>query len=277
MLADWLPDDWAQFQNALAGKNPQAPAVVSIEAADDGRAAIEAAVAANWRVAVVVARSTAFDSAFNRRICVVTAFRGVNWNIAAPKRQTLLLSVYDVLRRIGEPGEVEPLSADEQAVADLLPNGFDSETFAGYWPKPLPEINRKLVRLTWRTGCSWFAGEVPIHPTENRPLGTNEQAALFNDNFEPWLNYNNAKAIRGEWESQDWESRYSARSGQFVGRDTSGEQIKRFDLCEYGPEDYGEQPASLPHRHFNQRASGQLIFSWDEIENAYLSKRRFVS
>lgn len=277
MLVDWVDSDRQQFQAALAVENPQAPAVVGIECCDGGEWASGTAIAAGFRVAVVSVPSTAFDSAFNRRICAVAAYRGVNWNLAAPKRRTRLLSVYDVLRHVAEPGEIEPVSENEQAVIDALPNGFDSETFGSYWPIPLPEINRELIRLTWRVGCCWFAGQLPIHPTENRPLGANEQTALVRNSFSPWFDFNNEKALRGEWGAQDWESRYCARSGQFVGRNTPGEPLKRFDLGEYAPEHYGEQPASLPHKHFNQRSNGSLLFPWEEIENAYFQKRRFVS
>lgn len=205
------------------------------------------------------------------------------------------------------------LTPDEKHCVPNLPNGWNLNTLARYGYDGLSEHLKEkwdlrasempfslhcILRLNWlrpsptlHSSCCRF-----IHPDHNRPLTVGELSTIMGWDDIPlgphpwaqiakgiapsageWLANQAVAYLDNEWGSDDFESSYDPALSEWVGRDTTGEREKTFDLTKYcGYQFDMERYACAPQSHrFNIcPRTGRPIRPWKEIEYGYLNRLR---
>lgn len=161
------------------------------------------------------------------------------------------------------------LTPDEKKCVPLLPNGFCLNRFAQWSYEDLPEHLKMLwsmrtspmpfsmhciYRINWLRPSPTIHSSASrfIHPTLDRPLTVGEITKIMGWPRIPvgskpiaqiakgvvpdageWLAKQVQYYLDGAWGKEDYESTYDHRIGEWVGRDTTGEIEKTFNLTSY--------------------------------------------
>lgn len=161
------------------------------------------------------------------------------------------------------------LSDHEKICMPHLPNGWGLNTLARYAPEVLPEHYRDkwecrtsdlpfslhcLYRTTWLCPCPTLKSSANhfLHPTHDRPLTFGELSTIMGWEHVPvgeapvaqiakgivpavgeWLAEQVTLSANGHWGSDDWESKYDAGEGEWVGGDATGQLEKTIDMRAY--------------------------------------------
>lgn len=182
------------------------------------------------------------------------------------------------------------LTDNEKAAIPFLPNGWGLNTMGRYAHDLLPRKFQEVwdmrcsdmpfslhcvSRTNWLRPCPTLHSSANryIHPHFHRPLTVGELATIMGWPDIPrgkmpvpqiakgicpevgeWLGHQAAAYLRDDWGSEDWESSYVGRDGEWRGGDTHGAREKVFDLTQYcgqlfDLEDYPtHDPLLQPHR-----------------------------
>lgn len=212
----------------------------------------------HYRIASIWATSDCFGGArlqfYNWLVAYEPpSYGGANFNIAPPAKREYKQSVYDAIRELcGRPNDkwelrgdedntqefdtwLADITADEMHVIELTANGWSTADTIKYSANPLPELERKFRRLSWQVCAQFNDDEIPIHPTENRPLTNGELSLLNYDTSTEWIEQQIELYYLDHWGMADWQSRYCSVRKQWLGGDMTGQFCKEFDLSEYAP------------------------------------------
>lgn len=235
-----------------------------------------------YRIAHLFLNAASFGNSQKRRRYFFVAYKeGLRFNVEAPELPRHHPMIYDAIwDRVDRPtnqgthkdydeDSYMPLTEDEWELVPKLPNGWDVNMFAKWFPDDLPLTwqikwwERKseipfslhcLQRLNWctcsptlHTGASRY-----LHPRHNRPLTIGEISAVMGWPVIPkgpnpvqqiakgvcpevatWLAQQVEYCITGAWGTDDFESSYNHHKSQWVGTSTHDRREKLFNLTHY--------------------------------------------
>lgn len=238
----------------------------------DSKELIEYCNALGYRTLVVDANTCSFNCANVRRIQWLFAYRGANFNICPPPKQTHCKCVYDVLKDIPDSDHSYPLIPKEHYDAiKLIPSGWTYSYLMKYGRLlNVPSIDVNYRRLCWYSAALLFDGEVPIHPGCNRPLTHDENIAIMRDTSDVWINQLVGLFLKDHWKDSDYESEYCATFNRWDGENTPGKLNKECSIYAYGVRDYLPHNKTLPHIKFDP-AKYAAATKTNDIEDAFNS------
>jgi site-specific DNA-cytosine methylase len=175
------------------------------------------------------------------------------------------------------------LSRDEWTVVPLLPNGWDLNLYALWASETLPSRMKEtwetrtsdmpfsmhgLYRLNWLRPFPTIHSSAGrwIHPDHDRPLTIGELATAMGwegriprgpmpiaqiakgvvPDAGEWIAQQAINYLDDHWGDEDWESRYCDRCGQWLGKSTSGEREKTFNLTRYVGHTFDRKDYDVP-------------------------------
>jgi site-specific DNA-cytosine methylase len=163
------------------------------------------------------------------------------------------------------------LLPEEAEIVPLLEHGWDLNLLAKYRPEQLPPGMRKrwekrgsdipfsmhcVKRLAYDTFAPTLFGGCHnlVHPKFDRALTIRELSAIMGNDFTPvglqpyaqiakgvcpsvgtWLAQQAVHCINGDWDGDDFCSRYDAKQGVFIEGERKSEREKTFHLTDYRP------------------------------------------
>jgi site-specific DNA-cytosine methylase len=258
---------------------------------------VEQVSAAGYRVAHLFVNSGSFGNAQHRKRYFFVAYdKSKNFNIEPPTLPSHRVTLFDAiwhLRHNKQDGtkfnSITKLTPEEQKVIEMMPNGWDLNTFAVYNSDILPErmkdtylMRRSALpfslhcprRLVWTLNCPTIfssAGRF-IHPDQDRPLTLGEISTIMgwpepphNENngaciaeiakgvcpcVGEWVATQAAHYLNDAWGSDDYESSYKHLTGEWIGKDCNGSVEKVFNLTHYLP---SLSKRDYPYEEFRMR------------------------
>lgn len=202
------------------------------------------------------------------------------------------------------------LTPDEWHCVPSMPNGWCANLLARYHfdalpPKwqdtwtfrssDIPFSMHTISRLNWLRPSPTLHSSAGrwLHPDLNRPLTVGELAAMMGWKRIPvgpnpiaqmakgicpevgeWLGRQIELCLTNSWGDDDFESSYDDRTNEWVGRDTTGELVKEFDMTRYTNKlfkpEFFHAHARVPKHRFNQDIVGNLRRPWKDVETSYL-------
>lgn len=202
------------------------------------------------------------------------------------------------------PDTYKKLHDSEKECLQYLQNGFSLNKLAKMCYKHLSEDHQyiwktrasdvpfglhAIRRISWMSHCPTLTGKCSalIHPRHHRPLTLRELSRLMGwGDYYPigvdpaaqlgkgicpeigsWLADQVTDYLNDEWGSEDWESSFDHREGEWKGGDVNGALEKVFNLTSYKPYSMDDCPFDNPIEHlwYYDRLTGERYYSEKQL------------